>query len=578
MIRTRNLELTYADQPRAALEGIDLELRTGEVLGVVGSMGAGKTSLCMTLAGLAPRSTGGTSGGDLDVGGIDPRSAPMSDVAQRVSLVFEDYASQLTQITVLSEVMAPLINRGTPVSDARQRARRLLEDLGLGHLDLERKRTWELSGGQQQRVAIAAALAGDPQLLMLDNVTGLLDPTGKEEIRQLVGELSARMTLVVVEDDVDLLVGVADQVLVLQDGIAKAHGSAATLLRDVDLLADAQVEPPTVVQIARAADLRSEPLTTDELAAATRPIPEPPAPAAGRSQPVPDLAAPPRDWAVEVRDVDYRYRDGTAAVQDVSLQVEPGRVHAVVGGNGAGKSTLMRLLCGLLRPSTGEVLVGGRSTSEHSPAELATAVGTALQNPDEQITERTVREEVAYPLRQRRLRRRGWFRREVVLSDEQIDEAVERARLLAGIPDEQLDADPTHLSRGCRKLVAIAGALALEPAVLVLDEPRVSLDAPGRATLRNLLHQLRDRGTAVVMVEHDLDLVAETADSVTLLERGRVVAGGSPREVFGADGAEALARTSLLPPRAAQVASHLGVEAFSVAELAAQLDSIHQEA
>jgi energy-coupling factor transporter ATP-binding protein EcfA2 len=146
------------------------------------------------------------------------------------------------------------------------------------------------------------------------------------------------------------------------------------------------------------------------------------------------------------------------------------------------------------------------------------------------------------------------------------------------VPDELLDDDPTHLSRGHRKLVAIAGALALEPAVLVLDEPRVSLDAPARSALRHLLHQLREQGTAVVLVEHDLDLVAETADTVTLLESGRVAASGSPRDVFGASGAAVLARTSLLPPRAAQVAAHLGIEAYSVAELAAQLHPVPQEA
>lgn len=578
MIRTRKLDLTYPDQTSSAFAEVDLELSAGEVLGVVGPMGAGKTSLCTTLSGLAPRGSGGSSHGELELVDLDPRSSAISHVARRVSLVFEDYASQLTQITMLAEVMAPLINHGTPVEQARQRAGQLLDELGLGHLDAEHKRTWELSGGQQQRVAIAAALASEPQVLILDNVTGLLDPAGKEDIRRLAGELSTRMTLVIVEDDVDLLTGIADQLLVLRDGTVKAHGRADALLRNVDLLADAQVEPPTVAQIASAADIGTDPLTVDELATASRPftgnVP------AGPSDPKPAVAAPGEPAsarAVEIRGADYHYRDGTAAVRDVSLQVAPGQVHAVVGGNGAGKSTLLRMLCGLLHPSTGEVLVGGLNTRKHSPAELARVVGTALQNPDEQITERTVEAEIAFPLRQRQFRRSGWFRSEKVISDEHITEAVERARSLVGLPPELLDSDPTQLSKGHRKLVAIAEALALQPAVLVLDEPRVSLDAPARAALRHLLHQLREQGTAVVMVEHDLDLVAETADAITLLDKGRVLTSGSPPEVFGAGAAETLAHTSLLPPRAVQVASHLGIEAFSVAELAAQLDPVPQE-
>ncbi|MHA6798283.1 ABC transporter ATP-binding protein [Bounagaea algeriensis] len=607
MIRTRSLDLTYPDQARAAFHGVDLDLRPGTVLGVVGPMGAGKTSLCTTLAGLAPRSTGGTSEGTLDVAGIDPRESSITEVAQRVSLVFEDYASQLTQITVLSEVMAPLINHGTPVEQARQRARQLLDELGLGAVDAEHKRTWELSGGQQQRVAIAAALAGEPQLLVLDNVTGLLDPSGKEEIRRLALELSGTMTLVVVEDDVDLLVGMADELLVLQDGDVRAQGAAGELLRDADLLTAAQVEPPIAIRIARAAGLPDAPLTSEELSSAglafdvepelggeqvladrspldDRTAPEGGPAAAGVVSTEDSVGAASvedepgaSDRAVEVRGAGYLYRDGTPAVRDVSLHVAPGQVHAVVGGNGAGKSTLMRMLCGLLRPSSGDVLVGGRNTREHHAAELARTVGTVLQNPDEQITERTVHDEISYALRQHRVRKRGWFRREIVLSDEQISAAVQWARELAGVPEELLQSDPTQLSRGLRKLVAIAGALALDPAVLVLDEPRVSLDAPARETLHRLLHRLRDRGTAVVMVEHDLDLVAETADTVTLLEQGRTVADGTVRDVFGAGGAEVLARTSLLPPRAARIASRLGAEAYSVAELAAQLRPTPQE-
>ncbi|GAA2361053.1 energy-coupling factor transporter ATPase [Saccharopolyspora halophila] len=579
MIHTKNLELTYPDQPRAAFTGVSLDVAAGDVLGVVGPMGAGKTSLCMTLAGLAPRSSGGSSEGELNLVDLDPRDSAITEVARRVSLVFEDYASQLTQITVVAEVMAPLINQGTPVAEARLRALQLLDELGLGHLDVEHKRTWELSGGQQQRVAIAAALASDPQVLILDNVTGLLDPAGKEEIRRLAGELSTRMTLAVVEDDVDLLVGIADQLLVLRDGGVHAHGRADDLLRDVDLLTDAQVEPPTVAQIARAADIGSSPLTVDELTIASRPLEdEVSGDRSGEAASAADTAQPVSAPAVEIRGADFRYRDGTAAVRDVSMRVAPGQVHAVVGGNGAGKSTLLRMLCGLLRPSTGEVVIGGLDTREHSPAELARVVGTALQNPDEQITERTVHEEIAFPLRQRQFRRSGWFRREKVLSDEHIAEAVDRARSLVGLPSELMENDPTQLSKGHRKLVAIAAALALEPAVLVLDEPRVSLDAPARAALRHLLHQLRAQGTAVVLVEHDLDLVAETADTITLLDAGRVLTSGSPREVFGSRGAETLARTSLLPPRAAQIAGHLGFEAFSVAELAAQLDPVPQEA
>ena len=360
MIRARTLSLTYPECERPALSAFDLDLSPGEVLGVVGPMGAGKTTLCMLLAGLVPRSTGGDSGGELEVVDLDPRDAPISAVARRVNLVFEDYAAQLTQITMLSEVMAPMVNRGAPVERARSEALRLLGELGLGHLDPERKRTWELSGGQQQRLAIAAALAAEPRVLMLDNVTGLLDPAGKEDVRRLMAGLSERMMLVVVEDDADLLVGLADRLLVLRDGEVCGLGPAVSLLRDVELLDSAQVNPPTVVQVARAADLRSDPLTVEELAASSRTIDvAEPLPPTGIGPPPPPPSPPGSAPAVDVRQVSYRYPDGTHAVQDVSLRVPAGHVHAVVGGNGAGKSTLLRMLCGLVRPSSGTVCMMG---------------------------------------------------------------------------------------------------------------------------------------------------------------------------------------------------------------------------
>lgn len=597
MITAQSLELSYPETEEPSLAGVDLQLNAGEVLGVVGPMGAGKTTLCMSLAGLVPRTTGGEFGGDLEIVDLDPRQAPVPDVAQRIGLVFEDYASQLTQITVLSEVMAPMLNHDVPLKQAEAEARRLLSELGLARLDLEHKRTWELSGGQQQRVAIAAALAANPQVLILDNITGLLDPDGKEEIRSLVKHLSHRMTLVVVEQDIDLLVGVADQLLMLRDGEVSALGPADRLLRDIAALDNAQVEPPVVVQVAQAAGLPDNPLTIEELTSVVQPPaaldsalsdvpqstvlePEVHAPDSVTHETEPDVRPAARDdrlKAVDIDHVSFAYPDGTMAVQDVTLQVAPGEVHAIVGGNGAGKSTLLRMLCGLARPSTGTVVMDGQDTRECSPAELARSVGTALQNPDEQITERTVRDEIGDALRRRRKRRTGWFKREVVISDEQITEAVDWAVELVGIPPELMDQDPTHLSRGHRKLVAIAGALVLDPSVLILDEPRVSLDAPARAALRRLLHQLRDRGTAVVIVEHDLDLVAETADTVSMLDLGRVVASGSPHDVFGAKGAEALAKTSLRPPRAAQVAAPFGVDAITVAELATQLYPVKQE-
>ncbi|MFB6156616.1 MAG: ABC transporter ATP-binding protein [Haloferacaceae archaeon] len=568
MISADEFSFRYPTKSDPALTDLSFEVDEGEVLGVVGPVEAGKTTLAMALASFAPQNTGGTTSGDLSVAGRDPRGA--SDNA--VAMVFEDYAAQLTQVRVLDEVVAPLVNRGIPRAKATERARDLLDDVRLA--DAADKFTWELSGGQQQRLAIAAALAIEPEVLIFDTATDMLDPAGKDEVTNLVAALAGETTLVVTENDPDALVGLADRLLVLDGGERVAFGPADDLLRDVDLLERTGVAPPVCARIARDVGLGGAPLTPGEFldALAARADGDPVEPLATDGEAADggrvSTARGFGESLVTVDGVTYEYGADEVALSGVDLTVREGEVHAVLGGNGAGKTTFSKLLCGLFEPTHGTVSVDGESTEGRTARDVAETVGIALQNPDEQLSERTVEEELRFPLEQRQHERTGilGLSKRQRYDDAFIDDRVEAVRELVGLSPDVMDEDPVFLPRGTRRLVTIASALAPDPDVLVLDEPAAGLDATAREQVSRTVERLREDGKGVVLIDHDMNFVCEVADTVTVLEDGSVAMQGPVREVFGPDNWEWLARRHLRPPRPARLARRVGVDALTADE------------
>lgn len=563
-----SFSFTYPTKQEPALEDVSFHLAEGDVLGVVGPVDAGKTTLANALASFAPQNTGGTTGGDLSVAGRDPREA--SD--DRVAMVFEDYSAQLTQVRVVDEVVAPLVNRGIPREEATERARELLDQVRLD--GIEDQFTWELSGGQQQRLAIAAALATDPEVLIFDTATDMLDPAGRDEVTNLVASLKGEKTLVVTENDPDALVGIADELLVLDEGERVAFGPADDLLRDADLLESVGVAPPACLRIAREVGVSGSPLTPGEFVDALRTNPEtdlpdlddarPSAADGGRVSVAPGFG----ETLVDVDDVTYEYAAGEAAVDGVDVDVRASEVHAFVGGNGAGKTTMSKLLAGLFEPTDGTVVADGEPTDGRTAREVAESVGIALQNPDEQLSEQTVREEIRFPLEERRYERSGFLglskreRYDEAFVEERVDEVCE----LVGLSSDVMDEDPMFLPRGTRRQVTMAAALAPDPDVLVLDEPVAGVDATARTHVAETIQRLRDGGKGVVVIDHDMDFVCEAADTVTVLDDGEVAMQGSTHEVFAPDNWAWLARRHLRPPRAARLARRVGVDALTAEE------------
>lgn len=613
IVNAKNFQFNYPAAEERALEGVSFEIQRGEVLGIIGPVGAGKTTLCMAIAGFAPRITGGEVSGELYVIEDAQSNQNQDEKDHPIGMVFEDYTGQLTQLKVFDEVKNPLLNRGFSEEEADRRTHELLDQVGLNDEALHKRRVWELSGGQQQRLAIAATLALDPQILIFDKAIDRLDPRGQEKVSDIIRSLSGDKTLIVVEQDTHLLMQLTDRLLVIAEGNIIAEGAPEEIFRNDDLLQQADIIPPASLQVARALNLSEAPLTLEEFERAIHhnanfhPTTSTAAQHSSTNQPIVEI----RDFTsdstgqltdqneqqvqttevqnngssasslhfgksmVQINQVTFCYPDGTQALDEVSLEIREGEIHAVVGNSSAGKTTLVLHVAGLFKPNRGDVLVCGINTRDRSVTELATLVGTVFQNPDDQISERTVKEEISFPLRQRQYEHRGLFKKHKRYDDNYIHDQVSRARTLVGIAETWLNCDPVLLPAGLRRLVTIAEALVIDPEVVALDEPSVGLSATSRRQLKNTLQHLREMGKAIFLAENDVDFVAEVADTVTVMDQGRVVLQGSVQEVFAKKNWNTLSELYIHPPYVAQLAQQVGSNAVKLDQLVAQLSSSH---
>ena len=382
--------------------------------------------------------------------------------------------AQLFCSSVEDELAFGLESLGLPDQEIAERIRSTAEALGIGHLLGRSPET--LSGGEQRLAAIASVLVMDPPLLVLDEPFANLDWIFAAKVRTLLSDLHRRgKTVIVIE-----------------------HRTAGGFLQDATRLA--------VFEQGRCA--RLAPAAAADILAEHRLIPIYP----GRPVSAVRPDSPPM---LVVEHLDYAI-DETKILEDVSLDLRPGEVVALVGKNGAGKSTLVRHLVGLLKPSAGAVRLHGRSIRDQAPSALAGRIGVCFQNPNDQFFKTTVREEIAVGLR-----RRG------AEAGTGLDEFCRRFKI-----GDLLDRSPYRLSEGEKKQVAIAAVLALEPEILVLDEPTVSQDAAGKEALAAWIAELAGQGIAVLVATHDLDFAAAVSDRWILLDKGRVQGDGAAEDIM----------------------------------------------
>jgi energy-coupling factor transporter ATP-binding protein EcfA2 len=551
------LGVRYPGRRGRSLESIDLPIGRGERVGVAGRTGAGKSTLTLAAAGFIPRVVRAKLDGRVVIEGADTATAPPSSLLGQVGIVFATPANQLSasKQTVREELAFGLENLGVPRGEMDARIDATLARLAIGHL--ADREPFALSGGEQQRVAIASIVAMGTSILVLDEPTAQLDPAGTSSVADLLDELARTGTTILCAEHDPTVLGRMDRCLVLETGRAIALDVPGAAL--VRAASTGGTAPPTMVRLAEAAGIdlalsfdeaavaagllarRSRPgiLETASLEAAT--------PAADQLEPSWTPTTGRAAVRIAIEGLVHRYPSGIEAVRGVSLDIEPGESVAILGQNGSGKTTLVKHLNGLLRPAEGQITLDGQPTDALSIAELAATVGFVFQNPDEQLFERTVEREVAFGPRNLHV--------PAAVIDERVTASLTAVGLLA-----ERSTNPYDLDLSRRKLVALAGVLAMDPAVLVLDEPTTGQDADGVARVGAVVEAMERVGRTVIAITHDMEFAASRFRRIVVMREGVVVADGPPAEVFAPAGAELLASTGLTPPPAARVAARLGLD------------------
>lgn len=555
LVSLRKVSYFYPKSSVPALLNIDLEIGRGEILGLIGATGSGKTTLCLALNGIVPQFYGGRFFGEAIVAGCDTVTHPIHEISRRVGMVFEEPDTQLIASTVENEIAFALENLRIDPVEIRARIATALQAV---HLEsYAQKHPHELSGGQQQRLALAAAFALHPDLIVLDEPTSQLDPRSTQEVFQLARDINRTMgtTLVLTGHAAEEMAEYTDRIALLSKGRLVAMGTPDEIYGDTALLARENLRATEVTATfhrlyQREIGPRKLPVRLEdglkELATLPSAIPFDPAPPILEKRGIPVL---------EARHVAFAYPNGTQALQDISIQIDRGDYVLLVGQNGAGKSTLIKHFLNLLQPTGGEVLLDGTPIASRTVAELAQRIGYVPQNPDRQIFNSSVENEVAFSLRQTTLSEEEKARR--------ITETLEALDLTA-----QRHTHPFALSKGDRARVVVAAILVMDPEILIFDEPTTGQDYRGAQAILEITRQLHARGKTLIVITHHLYLMPDYARRAIVMGSGKILFDDSLREVY--HNVPVLEATFLKPTQAVLLAkaSHPQNRALTPAELA----------
>ena len=551
MIRLEHISFRYRSAQDPVLRDVSCHIRRGELVGLLGRSGSGRSTLASTLNGTIPHLVRGDLTGRVLIDGQDIRTQRPRDLADRIGFVFQDFEAQLFSTNVSLEVAFGPENLGVHPTEIARRVNSCLGVVRLSHLS--HKAPAALSGGQKQRLALASVLALEPTVLILDEPTSDLDPAGRRELLEAIRSIrrTRDLTLVMIDPETDEM-GWADRLIVLDQGRVAMDGTPAALWDRADEMDALGVKGFTLAKLARCLGVSERWVDADAAANAIRTAGWGGAPGVAARLRLADAAHAGGEVLLEVDGVAHRYPDGTEALRDVHCAIRRGEFVAILGQNGSGKTTLVKHLNGILTPSAGEIRLRGKSLRGQPATALSRRVGLVFQNPDHQIFAERIWDEVAFGPRLQGLA-------EVAVAA-RVEEALEAVGL-AGMGD----LDPFILTKGTRQRIAVASTLATKPEVIILDEPTTGLDHAELQGMMALIRRLNEAGHTILIITHAMDIAAAYARRVVLMQGGRILRDGPTREVFADEAG--IGQTGLTPPPIVQVGNRLGVPALTLDEL-----------
>ena len=520
IISIQDLTFTYPGADKPTLDHLNLEIEKGDFLAIVGNNGCGKSTLCKVFNGLIPHFISGTFSGHVWVDGENTLEADVGVLAHKVGYVYQDFENQIVRPTVLDDASYACLNYG--MKDYKERGEEALSQCGLK--GREDEYIWQLSGGQTHLLALAGAVALGPEVLILDEPIAQLDPGHADRIYDVLKELNEKFgkTIIVIEHHTEYIADYCKHVLLLRDGQAAWMLPAGEALARVDELIQSNIFPPQVTIAGHR--LRAEcmmplenplPTTVEDGKRAFSSL-------ILQQDRKGKLDCPKQKEVARFTDVTVAYRSVKGEPKTVfdrlNLSIHKGEKIALIGSNGAGKSTLMKMLVGLLKPSDGAVELNGISLKNMKADQLSRQISLVYQNPEEMFIKDSIYSDIAYAMQVRNVK--DW--------KEKTEGLLKRFRL-----SELSDRDGRLLSGGQMRRASLAIGVALNPEILLLDEPTANLDIATRKEIMRTLSDMKDVTDTVMIATHDMQLVCEWAERIIVLCQGKVMADGTRDEIFG---------------------------------------------
>ena len=515
-----------------AINEVNLDIQEGQFIAVLGHNGSGKSTLAKHINGLLVPSEG-----TLWVDHMDTSSDDIWKIRQKAGMVFQNPDNQIIGTVVEEDVGFGPENLGVPTDDIWKRVDESLEAVGM--ISYRHHSPNKLSGGQKQRVAIAGVMAMHPKCIVLDEPTAMLDPNGRKEVLKAVRRLNQRekVTVILITHYMEEVV-FADDVYVMDRGNIVMHGTLREIFSRVEELKKYHLDVPQVTLLAY--ELRKNGmqipegiLTIDELVQALKKSTSKPA-ANWRDNILSEFHKEIEvsnkqkgDVVLKLENVTYTYNPGTVyemhALKDTSLTIHQGEFIGVIGHTGSGKSTLIQHLNGLIRPTDGKITFEGDDIWEekYPLRELRSQVGLVFQYPEHQLFETDVLTDVCFGPKNQNL------------SQEECLIRAKEALQHVGLSEKYYDRSPFELSGGQKRRVAIAGVLAMNPKVLILDEPTAGLDPKGRDEILDQIAQLhKTRGITIILVSHSMEDIAKYVERIVVMNKGVKTFDDVPKKVF----------------------------------------------
>lgn len=539
-------------EENSALDGVNIEVEEGQFIAILGHNGSGKSTFARHINALLTPDEG-----TLYVNGWDTKDeSKLWQIRQNAGMVFQNPDNQIIATVVEEDVGFGPENLGVPTEEIWERVEKALKSVGM--LEYRHSSPNKLSGGQKQRVAIAGVVAMKPKCIVLDEPTAMLDPNGRKEVLKTVKELNEKenVTVILITHYMNEVID-ADKVFVMDKGKVVMEGTPREIFANVEELKKLGLDVPQVTEVAH--KLKGEGINLGDCVLSIKEFKEKYKQVTGKDIASLNIKENAKKYdseePSEIRDnkivslnngdldenskdnhkklildakkLTYIYEEGTAnekgALNDVSINIHEGEFLAIIGHTGSGKSTLIQHLNGLMRADSGAIYFNGEDiyAKEFSMPFLRKHVGLVFQYPEHQLFETTVLEDVCFGPKN------------LGLGKDEVLDAAKKALKQVGLGEKYYEKSPFELSGGEKRRVAIAGVLAMNPEVLILDEPTAGLDPKGRDKILNQLKKLQtERNIAIVLVSHSMEDVAKYAERLVVMSGGKKLYDGECREVF----------------------------------------------